>query len=70
MDRGVILRVRTRRQKYRRARRMRRFYAQRLPKSCPKPTQAGQRIQIDTLSRQTLFPSLSDIAFPAEVLQK
>ena len=49
MDRGVILRVRTRRQKYRRARRMRRFYAQRLPKSCPKPTQAGQRIQIDTL---------------------
>lgn len=49
MDRGVILPVRTRRQNYRRARRMRRFYAKRLPKSCPKPTQPGERIQIDTL---------------------
>jgi len=49
MDRGRILRVRTRRKKYRRARRMRRHYAQRLPKHCPKPTKPGERIQIDTL---------------------
>lgn len=49
MDRGVILRAHTRRQRYRRARRMRRFYAKRLPKSCPKPQRPGERIQIDTL---------------------
>jgi len=49
MDRGLILRVRTRRHKYRHARRMRRHHAQRLPKSCPKPTKPGERIQIDTL---------------------
>ncbi len=49
MDRGVIYRVRYQRLKYKNSRRMRRLHAKRLPKSCPKPTQAGERIQIDTL---------------------
>ncbi len=49
MDRGVIHRVRYRRQKYKNSRRMRRLHAQRLPKWCPRPTRPGERLQIDTL---------------------
>ena len=49
MDRGVVVRAHTRRQRFRRARRMRRHYARRLPKNAPKPSAPGDRLQIDTL---------------------